>query len=128
MERRVRATTGETVDDFPIIKSEDRLTGYVLARYGEPPCSPRARAAEDAYADLLQRCRRRRAELLADVRDRLGRLRPAGGWADLRPWLADDRQVGVLEELEAAVEPPGESAPTPPRKPRRALGELAAAA
>jgi hypothetical protein len=117
------------VYELPSIPPEDRLAGYVLARYGEPPYARRARAAEEAYDTLLEQCRRRREELLADVRRLLGRLRPpAGDWAALRPWLADAAQVGALEELAAAVPAPAEaSAPVGARHRRRALRALAGA-
>lgn len=117
------------MNELPIIPPEDRLAGYVLGRFGEPPYSRRARVAEEAYEELLGRCRKRRAELLADVRDRLARLRAlAGGWAELRPWLADDRQGTVLEELAALAQSPA-AAPVRAtrRRVRQALGELAAA-
>ncbi|MFL5338548.1 MAG: hypothetical protein ACJ8F7_00125 [Gemmataceae bacterium] len=39
------------------------LANYVLGRFGEPAFVRRARAVEEAYQVLLERCRRRRQEL-----------------------------------------------------------------
>jgi hypothetical protein len=115
------------VTEIPSFRPEDRLVGYVLGRYGEPPYARRGRAAEEAYASLLEHCRRRREELLADVRRLIGRLRAlAGDWAALRPLLADEDQVAVLAELVTVLQPPDEPpAPAGARRQRQALRDLA---
>src|SRR5437764_315596 len=106
---------------------ERRLANYLLGRFGAPAYVRRARQVEDAYADLLDACRRQRDEWLEPVRWLLGELRhAAGSWPDLRPVLADDGQVRVLEELAALVNlsdrPPSPSGPR--WRQRRRLAEL----
>jgi hypothetical protein len=115
------------VTDVPSFPPEDRLASYVLGRYGEPPYARRGRAAEEAYDDLLERCRRQREKLLADVRQSLGRLRAlAGDWSALQSLLADEAQIAVLGELAAVVQPPEEPAlSASTRRQRQALRDLA---
>jgi hypothetical protein len=51
----------------------------------------------------------------------------AGKWWTLRPWLADDEQLGVLERLHQELSPQLRLPPEPTRSPRalrRALAEL----
>ena len=108
---------------------ELRLRMAVAAQYDAPAYVRRARAVEVAYEELLDRCRRQRAELLAGVRLHLGSLRAgAGGWAALRPLLADDEQVQVLERLHAEAGDPEYpmTGPTHERGLRRALQRLCA--
>ena len=54
---------------------ERRLANYLLGRYAAPAYARRARRVEDAYADLLDACRRQRDEWLEPVRWLLGELR-----------------------------------------------------
>ena len=91
------------------------LYALFLSLYDVPADVRRARAVEQAYDDLLTRCRQRREELLRDVRERLGRLRSSPAAAR-------------LAELEAAVQPLPESSATPlrPRQVQRELQELTA--
>jgi hypothetical protein len=77
-----------------------RLRMMVAAQYDAPAYIRRARAVEAALNDLLERCRRQRADWLYGVRLHLGALR-AGveSWSELGGVLADDEQVAVLERL-----------------------------
>jgi hypothetical protein len=88
-----------------------------LGLYDVPAYVRRARAVEQACEDLLERCRRRRAELLREVCDRVARLRP------------EIAGTGILAELEAALPPlaEGPAEPLRPRQLRREVSELAAA-
>src|SRR5436309_1877302 len=79
----------------------------VAAQYDAPAYVRRARSVEAAYDDLIARCRKQRAEWLLGVRLHLGALRAgARSWAALRPLLADDGQVRVLEQLHAEAGDP----------------------
>jgi hypothetical protein len=108
-------------DDHPLRK-------HFLARYGAPAYVRRARRVQEALDELVERCRRQRHDWLNMVRIRLAALRTwAGAWDTLRPWLADDRQVvmlGELESLAGTAERPKCPAAASPRRLRRALGEL----
>jgi hypothetical protein len=87
----------------------DHLARYVMGRFDAPAFARRARAVADAYETLLAKCRRQREELLGEVRERLGRLGPVPGLAEL------ERAAGPVE------------AAAPSRDRRRELRELAAA-
>jgi hypothetical protein len=96
------------VSDIPIPSREDGRQAFneVLAHYDGPAYLRRARRVQGSYDELLDRCRRQRGEWLGMVRVRLGHLRAlAGSWEVLAPCLADERQVRLLEELCAALEP-----------------------
>jgi hypothetical protein len=118
------------VDDVPIVGrgAEHHLLKQFEAQYGAPAYVRRARQVEDAWEQVLHRCRRQRDEWLLMVRIRLGLLRGlTGTWDALLPLLADADQVAALRELEAEVQPrlrvpvePTSSA----RALRRALREL----
>jgi hypothetical protein len=119
------------MDDIPILgRDEDRLLKQIEARYDAPAYVRRARDVQGAFDGLLQKCRAKRNELLGMVRIRLGALHGlAGEWDALRPLLADDEQVHVLQQMYADLNPqlrvpvaPTSSA----RTLRRALRELSA--
>lgn len=96
------------MDDVPIIGrgDEHHLLKTFEAQYDAPAYVRRARAMEDAWEQLLHRCRRRRDEWLFMVRVRLGLLRGlAGGWEALLPLLADEDEVAVLCRLEEELRP-----------------------
>ncbi len=77
-----------------------------LARYDAPAYARRARRVEEAFEQVLARCRRRREEWLLMVRIHLGTLHGlAGGWGALRPYLAGDEQAQVLQHLHEALQP-----------------------
>jgi hypothetical protein len=117
-------------EDIPILSREhDRRTfNQVLAHYGAPAYVRRARQVEEALERLAVRCREVRDRWLLHVRLNLETLRlQAGDWQALRPHLADERQIAVLEqlhnELQAALR--GRVEPTSsPRQLRQTLEKL----
>jgi hypothetical protein len=95
------------MDEVPIVgRREESIFKEVLAHYDAPAYVRRARAVQDAFEDLLDRCRRQREEWLPLVRIRLGVLRAlAGEWERLGLWLADDEQVRMLQTMHAELDP-----------------------
>ena len=96
------------MDEVPLVGrgTDGRLYQQFLAQYDVPAYVRRARQVQDAYDALLDRCRRQREEWWRMPRLRLGTLHElAGDWAALRPWLADDSQIRVLEHLHILLEP-----------------------
>jgi hypothetical protein len=107
---------------------EQRWLNELIGLYDAPAYVRRARGIEGDLAALLARGRERREELQAMARLRLGQLLAlAGGLSALRPLLADDEQLAVLDELRAILAPklrvPIEPT-TSARKLRRALADL----
>jgi hypothetical protein len=99
-----------------------------LSQYDAPAFIRRARGVQAALDQLLEHCRRRRAERLGLVRLRTGLLHAlAGDWSNLRPFLADDEHVDILRYHLAALAAPLR-APLEPttsaRELRQALREL----
>jgi hypothetical protein len=118
------------VDDIPILGRGDdhRALQHFVAQYGAPAYVRRARQVQEAFDNLLARCGRQREEWLALVRVRLGTLQAlAGDWGVFRPWLVDETQIDLLQELAVTLSPrlraPVERTSSP-RLLRRALGEL----
>jgi len=108
---------------------ELRVRMMVAAQYDAPAYIRRARGVEAAFEDLLARCRRQRSEWLFGVRLHLGALRAgANGFGALRPLLADDGQVAVLERLHAEAGDPEVpmTGPADARGQRRALARVRA--
>jgi hypothetical protein len=108
---------------------ELRVRMQVAAQYDAPAFIRRARGVEVAYEQLLERCRRQRAEWLAGVRLHLGFLRAgAKDWHALRPILADDGQIDVLKRLHAEAGEPEHpmTGPTHEAGRRRVLRTLCA--
>lgn len=101
-----------------------------LARYDAPAYVRRARQVEQAYEELLARCRRQREEWLKMTRLALGTLAAlAGDWAAVRPLLADDGQLERLRRLHDELRPRLRFPPwrtSSQRVLRRALAELRA--
>jgi hypothetical protein len=99
-----------------------------VAQYDVPAYIRRAQRVQDAFEELLGRCRRQRDEWLAMVRLRLGTLCAlAGDWSRLGPLLAEPADVSVFRSLYASLEPRLRTPVTPsasPRVLRRALHEL----
>jgi hypothetical protein len=96
------------VDEILIPGRDDErnLLKQFMSQYDAPAYARRARQVQEAYEHLLSRCRRQREEWLPMIRLCVGRLRAlAGDWNALRPLLADDAQVAVLQDLEAALAP-----------------------
>ena len=100
------------VDAIPSSDREHRLADLVLGRFDAPAHVKRARRVEDAYADLVEACRRERDELVGPVRLRWRAWSAAGGTG--------------LPELAAALGPPTDAVPIPARllgRARQALAE-----
>lgn len=99
-----------------------------LSRYDAPAYIRRARGVQAALDQLLEQCRRRRAEWLQMVRLRIGILHAlSGDWDNLRPFLADEDQLDILRYLLAALASPLRAPVEPTTSPRvlgRALREL----
>jgi hypothetical protein len=92
-----------------------------LSRFDAPAYIRRARGVEAALEQLLEHCRRRRAEWLEFVRLRIGMLHAlAGAWDNVRPFLADEEQLDILRYLLAALASPLR-APVEPTTSARAL-------
>jgi hypothetical protein len=118
--------------ELPLFSStrDSGLFNEAMSLYGAPAYVRRSRQTEEAWEGLIEKQRRRREELIAVTRTLVGMLRAqAGAWTALRPWLADDAQVGVLERLEADLQPQLRLPPALTRSPgklRRALQEVVA--
>lgn len=99
------------------------------SQYDAPAYVRRARQVEDAYTQLLARCRATRDDWLKLVRVRLGLLRmQAVDWKTLAVHLADASEVDVLERLHDELQPRLRlrvAATTAARTHRRTLGEVA---
>lgn len=99
-----------------------------LSQYDAPAYIRRARGVQAAFEQLLEHCRRRRAEWLEIVRLRIGMLHAlAGNWENLRPFLADEEQLDILRYHLAALAAPlraPHEATDSARALRRALQEL----
>lgn len=118
------------MDDIPILGRDDdsRMFSRLLTQFDAPAYIRRARAVQAALDQLLDRCRRQRAEWLKMVRLRVGMLHALScDWDALRPLLADDEQLDILRYQLAALAAPLR-APIEPttsaRSLRRALREL----
>jgi hypothetical protein len=119
------------MDEVPILGygDERRVVKLFLSQYDAPAYVRRARRVEDAWEQVLQRCRARRDEWLLLVRLRLGRLHAlAGDWEALSPLLDGEGEVEALRHLYGSLQP-RLRAPvqrnSSPRVLRRALRELA---
>src|SRR5260370_42410072 len=96
------------MDDISILNSgEDRwMIQRVLGNYDAPAFVRRAQRVREALEHLLARCRQERDQWLMMPRLRLGLLHAlAGNWHRLRPLLANDKQTGLLQELEMELAP-----------------------
>jgi hypothetical protein len=96
------------VDDIKIAGREDErdLFKQFTTHYDAPAYVRRAKAVQETFNQLVERCRLKREELIAMTRSRLGVLQGlAGDWSRLVPHLADAEQVGTLERLAALVAP-----------------------
>src|SRR5258707_4116492 len=107
---------------------EADLFKQLLCQYDVPAYVRRAQQVRAAWEQLFERCRRQRDEWLTLVRIYLGRLRAlAGEWQQLRPWLVNDEQINLLENLYGSLNPrlraPVEVTSST-RELRRALWEL----
>lgn len=118
------------MDHVTIAGREDErdLFKQFTTHYDAPAYIRRAKGVQEAYEQLLARCRAKREELIEMSRSRLGVLQGlAGDWRELLSYLADAEQLAVLEKLVILVEPSvrGPIARTSSgRALRRALAEL----
>src|SRR5262245_18711714 len=108
--------------------SEGREMQQVMGLFGAPAYIRRARGVEEALEYLLLKCRGQREAWLGMVKLYLGRLHAlAGEWSALRPFVADDEQLVILETLREDLGPRLRVPPertTSTRTLRRALREL----
>jgi hypothetical protein len=108
--------------------ANDREFAQVLSSFDAPAYIRRARGVEQALDFLVQKGRAQREEWLGMARLRLGWLHAlAGDWFALRPFLADDEQLAVLELLRTTLNPRLRVPPqqtSSGRTLRRALREL----
>jgi hypothetical protein len=106
----------------------DRQVMQLIASYGAPAFVRRARQVQDAFDAVVARCRRQREKWLPMVRVRLALLHAlAGDWTRLSPWLVDEEQLGILQDLHTDLSPELRAAPRPTASGRmlsRALREL----
>lgn len=95
------------MNEMPSVgRGEGREMQELLSLFDAPAYVRRARAVEDAWAEVVARCRRQRDEWLGLVRIRLGRLRRlAGEWEAIEPLLADERQLDILRDLYHSLSP-----------------------
>lgn len=92
-----------------------------LSQYDAPAYIRRARGVEAAWEQLLDHCRRRRAEWLEIVRLRIAMLHALGGdWKKLLPLLTDEGQLDILRYHLVALASPLR-APIEPTTSARAL-------
>ena len=117
------------MDEVPIPGVDDRdAFKTFVSIYGGPAYIRRAREVEGALEHVLARCRKQRDDWLTMVRLRLGVLKAlAGDWPPLAPLLADEEQLGHLEQMHADFAPQLRTpvaATSSPRRLRRALHEL----
>ena len=86
---------------------ESQVFKQFLSQFDAPAYIRRARAVQGAFEQLLDHCRRQRAEWLKMARMRVSMLRAlAGEWGNLRPFFADDDQLDILRYHLAALASP----------------------
>jgi hypothetical protein len=91
---------------MPARDEYDRFFDQVLSQYDVPAFVRRGRRVQEAYQDLLHRCRNQRAIWLAMPSLRLGQLAAlATSFEELIPLLSDADQVRVLRLLEEELQP-----------------------
>jgi hypothetical protein len=96
------------VEDLPIVEHDASQNSFKLFmnQYGGPAFVQRANQVQAALDELVARCRKRRDDLLKMVKIHLGTLQGlAGDWNALRPFVTDEDQLRLLEDLYAALEP-----------------------
>jgi len=113
------------VDEAPILgRDEDNLFRHLQAQYDAPAYVRRALRVQAALDRLVDRCRQLRDKWVSGVRSQVGDLLSlAGSWERLRPWLADEEQVTVLQRLQEALQPKVKP-PAPTTSPGRLLQRL----
>jgi hypothetical protein len=104
-----------------------RVIQLVLGNYDAPAFVRRASRVQEALDSLLARCRQERDRRLAMPRLRLGLLGAlAGNWNRLRPLLANEQQITVLQELEIELSPRLRVRVNPTLSERKLLGAIQA--
>jgi hypothetical protein len=99
----------------------ERPVAQLLAAYGAPAFVRRASRVQQAFDVLVLHCQRQRDEWLPMVRVRLAALHAmAGDWARLLPWLVDEQQLALLQEMHVQLSP-GLRARTRPTTSRREM-------
>ena len=96
------------MDEMVILgrSDEHRFVQRVLGHYDAPAFIRRARLVQETLDHLLARCWQQRDQWLAMPRLHLGLLKGLSGeWSRLRPWLLDDDQIVILQELESELSP-----------------------
>jgi hypothetical protein len=114
--------TGGSMSTVPFQgSSEGRENQLVIAQFDAPAYLRRARGVQEALEHLLRKGRAQRDEWLAMTKVSLGRLHAlAGDWSAMRPLVADEAQLAVLESLHASLAPKLR-APVPPTSSQRVL-------
>jgi hypothetical protein len=114
------------LDDLLLVGPlHDRRVMQLIASYGAPAFVRRARRVQDAFDALIAHCRRQREKWLPMVRIRLALLHAlAGDWTRLSPWLANDEQLAILQDLHTELSPELRAAPRPTASGRRLSGAL----
>lgn len=118
------------MEEMPIAgRDEKQLFQELLGQYDGPAYIRRWRRVRDAWETVLTTCAKEREDKLKWPAILLGQLHGlAGEWNNLRPLLADEDQVGVLQSLEAELQPRLRvpvARTTSSRRLRSALAELA---
>lgn len=94
------------MDEVPIPSGVDKVRQQFLAQYDAPPYARRALRVQQAWEQLLGRCRQQRDQWLHLVRVRLGLLHGlAGDWSVVSEFLEDGNQVGELQRLHECLAP-----------------------
>jgi hypothetical protein len=118
------------MEDITILSNgADRwMIQRVLGNYDAPAFIRRALRVREALENLLARCRLERDQQLTMPRLRLGILRAlAGDWVRLRPFLANEDQIDLLQKLDMELNPQLRlqiESTASKRKLRRALNEF----
>lgn len=87
-------------------EEDRRILQEMFGRSGSPAFIRRAKLVEDAWEELLARCRKARGERLVFVRLRLGQLHAlAGGWDLLKSFVPLDQELAALQDLFAELQP-----------------------
>jgi hypothetical protein len=91
---------------LPLGRPDNVELGLLLSRYDAPAFIRRERRVRETFEGLLNRCQRQRHEWLDMVRVRVGALYElADGWDSLAPLLVDEKQVDILRQLHATLNP-----------------------
>jgi hypothetical protein len=91
---------------MPARDEHDRFFDQVVSQYDVPAFVRRGRRVQEAYQDLMERCREQRAQWLAMPALRMGQLAALAVDLDhLIPLLSNADQVNVLRKLQEHLNP-----------------------